>query len=731
MTQIKKAQTRNKKQSQDNHNIDTSHNKDSQAQESWDDNSHHHDSNVETRDIEARDSENENSIQIFANDAVGVNCGVEKYNDIDRNGDLATTTITPKAAATPATPSEFKSLEIQQRLEEEITRSPLSKINKSYTLTNISKLLLICVAMLYFLIGISITSTVVTHFIESKQECLHPTNERLVQHPELYLFDQCTYKTYPFKSFDFWDRSDVNCNCRQLLAELSLLNQNLSDGIETNNNTISMLDSVLKHWDMLEILRITDENAASFSINLNDSYHYNSEYLKILHLENIEVTSLGHSIDNWKYLEYFYLSHAYFIKWPDSFNALNKISFFKLENTFVSELPPNLCSITNLRAIFVQQSISSPNQISQLPDCIVELKLLHSMIFYFVEIETLPVGLFTMSSIKEIGFVYTSSITEDSMIDLINSTVAIKNEFTWNKPSETTISLTLSPLCVWYDRVYTVNEHAKLEYISLIREFLNDTNACTKVCDDSTTARFQCTPFEWQDGVCNSECDVQDCNFDGGDCSQLCQTKTQGDCYSLGLFANGICDSECNITECDYDKYECLPYTYVDIVFGYNVTYCDDDKQCPIQWVNDGWCDNYCDNIDDCYNDGQDCICNENEDELNACEQLIDTLGSFGLAQQDFQVPCQSICTLWELFTDYDWTEDTNFGDSQVEQAAFVALLELHSQMANCTIACQYLDSDDNNLVSISEFVTTFHEKFNLTTHKAAQIDCTGVEQCV
>ena len=593
---------------------------------------------------------------------------------------------------------------------------------------NISKILLVGVSLFYLIIGIGFTSVVLTHFEKSKQECLNPNNKQLQQHPELTLFEQCIYKTYPFKSFNFWKRNDnensVNCNCRQLLADLSLLN---ATGDNYNNNN-SMLDSLLQNWDMLEILRITDDNVLRFSLNLSRSYHYNSVYLKILHLENIEITSLGNSIDNWKYLEYFYLSHAHFIDWPQSFDKLEKMSFFKLENAYVSRLP-NLCTMNNLRAIYVQQSISSENKISQLPDCIVELNLLHSMIFYFLQIDSLPVGLFTMTNIKEIGLVYTDTITFNTLIDVINKTIVLENEFKWNDPSQTTISFDVSTLCVWYSGEITPTSqtytHTQLEYASLLKQFISDTNACKQVCEYGTIEKFSCTPFEWQNGVCNDECNVQSCIFDGGDCNQLCQEEAPN-CYSFGLFTNGICDIACNTSSCDYDKYECISYSYDNITFGNNVTHCDGDNKCPIEWVDDQWCDNYCFTNENCYNDGKDCICNENtDDESNGCQQLLEILIQFGLSEADYQIPCSSIVTLWNFFDETDWDEATVFSNSQIQQNSFLALLDLHSEGLNATMACQYMDIDANNFISINELLITFSQAYNLTSEKAQQIDCT------
>ena len=356
-----------------------------------------------------------------------------------------------------------------------------------------------------------------------------------------------------------------------------------------------------------------------------------------------------------------------------------------------------------------------------------------------------------MTNIQEIGFVYTDSITENTLIDLINMTIVLENEFSWNKPSDTTISLVLSQVCVWYKDDNPTYSYGDLEYISILREFLNDTNACYEVCDDNTVNRFECAPFEWQNGVCNEECNVEDCNFDGGDCNQLCETESQGNCYSFGLFANGICDNECNISSCDYDKYECIPYTSniinaSEIVFDINMTYCDininntttttnnnNTNQCPIFWVNDGWCDEYCYQSDSCYNDGQDCSCSNSasSSDLNSCEQMLELMNIFGIIGDDYEIECSNMKTLWEYLDEFGHLdEDTLFSEAETQQNAYVALWNLYQQGLNYTDACEYIDTNNNGAFNINEFIFTFNQTFNVESQKALQIDCSTVAPC-
>ena len=212
--------------------------------------------------------------------------------------------------------------------------------------------LLIFVSLFYLAFGSCFIAFVFTHFETSKNKCSNPKTYVLIEHPELYLWDQCLYKTYPFQRIDFWSTSDddINCNCRTAKIDLSVFDStwsivdsatatdedtkynssnseftttvtttgdNLLDerfaelyndsvGCNNMNDICILLESVLIHWDMLEILYMIDDDAR-FTINLNDPNHYNSKHLQMLHLEEVKVSSFGENIDNWANLQLIFI----------------------------------------------------------------------------------------------------------------------------------------------------------------------------------------------------------------------------------------------------------------------------------------------------------------------------------------------------------------------------------------------------------------------------------------
>lgn len=101
------------------------------------------------------------------------------------------------------------------------------------------------------------------------------------------------------------------------------------------------------------------------------------------------------------------------------------------------------------------------------------------------------------------------------------------------------------------------------------------------------------------DGVCDADCNLEECGFDGGDCSggQKPFSKCPYASRCADLFANGVCNQECNNEGCLYDGLDCQSELY----------------RCPtkirqhcIDRRGDGVCDIECSFIG-CGFDGGDC----------------------------------------------------------------------------------------------------------------------------
>eukprot|EP00873_Tetraselmis_striata_P008368 jgi/Tetstr1/428632/TSEL_018621.t1 len=101
----------------------------------------------------------------------------------------------------------------------------------------------------------------------------------------------------------------------------------------------------------------------------------------------------------------------------------------------------------------------------------------------------------------------------------------------------------------------------------------------------ATRCPSDCNPEWLGDGLCDSACNVEACNFDGGDCE-----KCAPGCF-LPLIGDGHCQRECFNSQCNFDAGDC-------------------DGQCAPgcepSFLGDNVCDSVCDN-EACNRDEGDC----------------------------------------------------------------------------------------------------------------------------
>jgi hypothetical protein len=123
------------------------------------------------------------------------------------------------------------------------------------------------------------------------------------------------------------------------------------------------------------------------------------------------------------------------------------------------------------------------------------------------------------------------------------------------------------------------------------------------------------------DGRCDLDCNTRLCNYDEGDCAAQCRPGC-----SDQVLGDGFCDAPCNFEECQFDRGDCEELCSPGCQRGYlgdsfcdracnneqcnfdhgDCSFCDDDDKCPLSWLGDGVCDAVCDNVD-CSNDNGDC----------------------------------------------------------------------------------------------------------------------------
>ena len=292
-------------------------------------------------------------------------------------------------------------------------------------------------------------------------------------------------------------------------------------------------------------------------------------------------------------------------------------------------------------------------------------------------------------------------IIKDSSTTRMQLVEAIKDKF---------VQLQRTPACNEFDEL---GEKIFNETYPLTSAVINITDACWQPCRRKSLASLVCRPFLYHDGFCNYECNVPDCNYDGGDCNQLCDF-TQCDYLSLG---DGICDSGCRNAECGFDYCDCtannIDAQYISIEEKnecyWNYTLCDIKTDCVVydtnssqSWLGDNVCDNYCNNVD----------CNYDFGECESCEnslclqfwQIFEPIANSIVV--DNKVSFDEACQLWKGFT-------TFYGVEEIVQQ-------------NCTQFIMSNDKNNDSMMNGYEAAIALFPYFddNFDDCKAYQVNC-------
>lgn len=113
-------------------------------------------------------------------------------------------------------------------------------------------------------------------------------------------------------------------------------------------------------------------------------------------------------------------------------------------------------------------------------------------------------------------------------------------------------------------------------------------------------------------GVCNEECNLYNCWWDGGDCNEYLSVplaqRPWSQCpisdFCRQTLSKGICEAACNTYECNWDELSCELYTE-DFTLSSNWSSCLFPDECMRNY-SDGICNERC-NTYDCFWDGLDC----------------------------------------------------------------------------------------------------------------------------
>ena len=373
----------------------------------------------------------------------------------------------------------------------------------------VKQICLTFMAILYVIFGIIILLLTTKHINSSKEFCQSVDEELFIQNitltteqenilqanPELFYWNKCLYKTYPFTK-----ESDVPCQCRVAVIDWNNLqttaDQRRNDLHLTQNQILS---AMLTQWTMLEKFRTRNAECSKSECKFNFTESmFRSLHMKAFEFGSIAITSFETGISSWKQLEYLKISNTEdpFIESQfneDFFNelaSLNQLKYLSFINNGLNTLPESICNLKELMVLYLEYETN----IESIPHCIGDLINLQALIVDLsIILMDVPFSIFKLPKLKLLSL-FNAAISYQSILDY-NLPIDINSNDTesvhkwlndnFDYLNNTDYYLSLNPIC------------DELMVPSKLFLLLNNTDACEYECsmrDDYFSAHF-CSPW--------------------------------------------------------------------------------------------------------------------------------------------------------------------------------------------------------------------------------------------
>eukprot|EP01083_Nonionella_stella_P268263 906789_1 len=574
--------------------------------------------------------------------------------------------------------------------------------------------------------------------------------QRLELNPELFLWDQCLFKVYPFTK-----DNQYKCECRVLVInDWKALDSSQADReIHFNLTQQKILTGMLSNFRMLEKFKTVDSENGFATEYVITSSMYNAQKMKAFEMKNAKLKSMENGISNWKDLEYLKLEDVRVLSYlPNNIHQLRKLKYLSLSTVGLLSFSADICALTELEVLHFQW-----NTIESIPHCISNLQSVQQLLIDgTLQLSDVPLSIFNLSNLYDLSLFHAQITVEslllynvDEDIDL-NDTVALngwfEDHFDWHS-NQTTYYLQLNPLC-----------ESDLDSLDLyvpnkLRFFLENVAQCEHPCNyhlhGAGLVQF-CSPFLMGDGFCDQRCNIPACAFDEGDCVQMCfadpQLQNITNC-TWELFTNKVCDEGCwndycvgykhgskfgnaftrmgegvaDLLTCpmEHYRYSFSEETQDTCGSGDSIYVQNRDpkvnKTCVTLWIGDGFCDDAC-RIDDCLDDSGDCD------------------------QECTNDPCSMIADIWstvQSILSANGNPQHNFDHASFCEL-FVILapqfIDIDSSL-NCSYLVNYFDFNHDKYVNFREIVgfglqvahrSNDDQHWHEIDHQYSQVNCSA-----
>ena len=404
-------------------------------------------------------------------------------------------------------------------------------INQNPSNRRIKQCFLSLVALLFVVYGVLLLSFVTAYMEAAVDHCASATESVLLQdgslsigsestrtlktNPELFVWDQCRFKVYPF-TFD----EQYRCQCRVFVIDWDDLESSANDWEKWNLTQISILEGMLTHWTMLEKFRTTslDQNEYelfNFTPNMFDSVH-----MKAFEWEYVQNESIPSEISQWKQLEHLRFGDVDDLTiLPDELGQLSNLKSLSFQDFQMSPFPLFICNLTNLETL---QMYDETQGILYIPHCIENLQQMRVMLLdAIVHLEDIPLSIFSLPNLRVLSLSWTEmtygSILEYNLPFNIspNDTEAVdewmESNFKYLDPNNTEYWISRSSIC---DENTTLFPASFGEFVDMACEYPLPATNWTALYDDTKTS--MCPPWALGNGHCDTVCQTADFLIDLG-----------------------------------------------------------------------------------------------------------------------------------------------------------------------------------------------------------------------
>eukprot|EP01083_Nonionella_stella_P106358 306793_1 len=575
---------------------------------------------------------------------------------------------------------------------------------------------------------------------------------RLLQvNPELFMYDACLYKMYPFTKDE-----RTKCQCKVLVIEDWTDLKSSKMQRETFNVTQQrILIGMLQNWFMLEKFRTKGGKQVGVEVTMDTSL-YKARNMKAFEWSYYNIIVNQEGISNWDQLEYLKFEEVTDLQFSSNdIGELKQLKQLSLISTGLREFPEAICDMTHLDVLQIRL-----NFIASVPHCIRNLTHLEQLVIDSSQtLVNIPLSMFSLPNLYDLSL-YSSSITYVDLISYnldgtdidINDTEEINEwfdtSFKWNP--HTTYWLQRTPLC---------DENLSDMPTGFADFMRNNATKCHYECTDylgeppvEHSMVYACAPYLIGDGKCDLKCNNPYCGYDKGDCVQQCFAKnTDYTNCTWDKYTNDRCDEGCDNKYCagymmrsnwsslisytgnNSDLEHCKNGEWARIITNTgNITRTGDKSQsvdCRLSqsvyiewdnekqfkeclrgdWIMDGLCDDAC-RTEECNYDGSDCD--------GGCQEEGDL--------------CLTVYSIW---TGFLGTTQYKFGHDYMCSTVWpmaVAYFDLPQNMS-CEVEARNTDYNEDGMINFREFVVLGMQLVTAENWngKATQVNCSsciGVE---